>query len=231
MANVKFSELPAADALTGTEIVAAVQGGTSVQTTAQDIANLGGGGDTLYTADGTLADAARTVTIPANGNLAFSFDASNVFSIQQDGTAYLMLVSNDNTVFTLADGAAIFYAPVSFVPFLSPQTGSFEVSGYSNTLFTNEGAETNNQATLPEGATTQTTYHFAAIAVGFGLGVTTTGGDTLKFWDADLASVQTASPSPLSYLYLNEGQSCTVVKVGATTWFATVNNGGTYILD
>jgi len=231
MANVKFSELPAADALTGTEIVAAVQGGTSVQTTAQDIANLGGGGDTLYTADGTLADAARTVTIPANGNLAFSFDASNVFSIQQDGTAYLMLVSNDNTVFTLADGAAIFYAPVSLIPFVVPNTVSFSVAGYSNTLNTNEGAESSISATLPENAATGTTYHFAAVAEGFGLGVTTTGGDTLKFWDADLASVQTASPSPLSYLYLNEGQSCTVVKVGATTWFATVNNGGTYLLD
>lgn len=233
MANVKYSELPPADTLTGTEIVSAVQGGTSVQTTAQAIAALagGGGGDTLYSADGTIADAGRTVTIPANGNLAFSFDVSNVFSIQQDGTAYIMLVSNDNTVFTLSDGAAVFYAPVSLIPFVVANTVSFSVAGYSNTLNTNEGTGSSIIATLPEGAITGTTYHFAAVAVGFGIGITTTGGDTLKFWDVMAGSVRTATPSPLSYLWLNEGQSCTVVKVGATTWFATVNNGGTWVLD
>lgn len=40
----KISELPAASTLTGTEQVELNQGGTSVRTTTQDIANLGGGG-------------------------------------------------------------------------------------------------------------------------------------------------------------------------------------------
>lgn len=44
MAKKKFTQLPAAGALTGTEIVAVVQSGVSKQTTAQAIANLGGGG-------------------------------------------------------------------------------------------------------------------------------------------------------------------------------------------
>ena len=41
---VRISQLPAAAALDGTELVAIVQDDTTVQTTAQAIANLGGGG-------------------------------------------------------------------------------------------------------------------------------------------------------------------------------------------
>jgi hypothetical protein len=44
MASKKISELPASGALTGAELVEAVKGGVNVQTTAQDIADLGGGG-------------------------------------------------------------------------------------------------------------------------------------------------------------------------------------------
>jgi hypothetical protein len=44
LANRKISELPAAGALSGAELIEAVQGGTNVQTTAQAIADLGGGG-------------------------------------------------------------------------------------------------------------------------------------------------------------------------------------------
>lgn len=44
MADKKISELTAAGALDGTELVGIVQGGTTVQTTTQDIADLGGGG-------------------------------------------------------------------------------------------------------------------------------------------------------------------------------------------
>jgi hypothetical protein len=44
MANKKISGLPAAGALTGAELVELVKGGVNVQSTAQDIADLGGGG-------------------------------------------------------------------------------------------------------------------------------------------------------------------------------------------
>lgn len=47
MANVKISELAASDVLDGTELVEIVQGGTNVQTTTQDIADLVGGGVTV----------------------------------------------------------------------------------------------------------------------------------------------------------------------------------------
>ena len=52
MASKKISELPAAGALTGAELVEAVKGGVNVQTTAQDIADLGAGGGGTVTSIG-----------------------------------------------------------------------------------------------------------------------------------------------------------------------------------
>lgn len=55
MANAKISELPAAGALSGAELVEIVQGGINKQSTAQDIADLGGGGGTWGSITGTLS--------------------------------------------------------------------------------------------------------------------------------------------------------------------------------
>tara|TARA_R110000765_G_scaffold268842_1_gene367849 strand:+ start:366 stop:2612 length:2247 start_codon:yes stop_codon:yes gene_type:complete len=63
----------AAAALTGTETVLLEQSGGLVKSTAQDIADLGGG-DSLYTADGTLT-APRVVTMGAN---PLSFEGNTV---------------------------------------------------------------------------------------------------------------------------------------------------------
>jgi len=49
MANKKISQLTAAAALTGTELLPIVQGGVTVQTTAQDVADLGGGARPVLT--------------------------------------------------------------------------------------------------------------------------------------------------------------------------------------
>jgi hypothetical protein len=57
MASKKISELPSAGALTGSELVESVQGGINVKTTAQQIADLGGGGGgTWGSITGTLSD-------------------------------------------------------------------------------------------------------------------------------------------------------------------------------
>jgi hypothetical protein len=63
MANKKISQLTAAAALTGTELLPIVQGGETVQTTAQDIADLGGGGLSykVYTAKVIMSDGSATV--------------------------------------------------------------------------------------------------------------------------------------------------------------------------
>lgn len=66
MANTKTSDESAASALTGSELVRIVQSGSSVRTTTQDIADLGGGGwgHTLVTStSATLADSNRIVDV------------------------------------------------------------------------------------------------------------------------------------------------------------------------
>lgn len=55
MADLKISELPVATAPAGTELIEIVQGGVNKQTTAQDIADLGGGGGTWGSITGTLS--------------------------------------------------------------------------------------------------------------------------------------------------------------------------------
>lgn len=62
MADKKISELPAATAPTGTELIEIVQGGVNKQTTTQDIASLGGGGGTWGSITGTLSNQTDLVT-------------------------------------------------------------------------------------------------------------------------------------------------------------------------
>ena len=62
MANIKISQLTSAATLTGAEEVPVVQGSSTVKTTAQDIANLAGGGATLDVVTvGTLGTSPLTV--------------------------------------------------------------------------------------------------------------------------------------------------------------------------
>jgi hypothetical protein len=87
MADVKDSELPAGAALDGTEIVAVVQAGANVQTTAQDIADLavagGGAGDvdliarqggsaTSWATSGTTSQILPSKIVMQVGSLAFN---------------------------------------------------------------------------------------------------------------------------------------------------------------
>lgn len=98
MANVKISELTASGALDGTELVEIVQSGANVQTTAQDIADLGGGGSitisdqtasftadgatgVVYTNAGSVANIIATLSeVPAIGT-EYSFAVRDVFDI------------------------------------------------------------------------------------------------------------------------------------------------------
>lgn len=96
MANTKTSDESAASALTGSELVRIVQGGASVRTTTQDIADLGGGGGWGYTlvsgATATLADSNRVVQCShASGATTLTLptpSAGRMYIIQKiDGTA------------------------------------------------------------------------------------------------------------------------------------------------
>ena len=83
MADLKISELPAAAALTGTELVPAVQGGDTVRTTAQAIADLAAGGAApkiayaRILADGSIPIGVgiASCTILFGGQYEITFDA------------------------------------------------------------------------------------------------------------------------------------------------------------
>lgn len=79
MAKEKISELAAATALDGTELAVVVQGGDTVQTTTQDIADLGGGGASylkyvaLLTQTGTDAPVATVLENTLGGTVVWSY--------------------------------------------------------------------------------------------------------------------------------------------------------------
>lgn len=82
MALRRFSDNPAAGALTGTEIVPGIQGGIDVQMTSQDIADLAsGGGRNTVTALGT------------SGAQAMDFSLGDYFSISLTGNATLSITN------------------------------------------------------------------------------------------------------------------------------------------
>lgn len=131
MAKKKFTQLPVADALTGDEIVAVVQSGTSKQTTAQDIADLAtDGGDLVdsVTGDGVdNTDSANPIisfptlseAILKGGQIDTSRDVTvtgtAVLSIQSD-TASLLFLGNGGIELDLgsdADGDMFRRAPGS----------------------------------------------------------------------------------------------------------------------
>lgn len=63
MADIKISELTSAAALDGTEELPIVQNGATVKATAQDIADLGGGGGGYVEVTGTLSAGNTTLTL------------------------------------------------------------------------------------------------------------------------------------------------------------------------
>lgn len=89
MPNKKISELTAAGALTGTELVEVVQSGANVQTTTQDIADLGGGGGGgVQSVTGDMVDN----TDPDNPVL--SFPSAAEVGADPAGTAAALLTSS-----------------------------------------------------------------------------------------------------------------------------------------
>lgn len=115
MGRKKFTELPAADALTGVEIVAVVQDGVSKQTTAQDIADLapGGGGGGVDSVAPSTAGGTITLNFQTSVDRIFVGDASFA-------TPKTIALSNDagalrlSFVFQITNVAAVLTFPASF---------------------------------------------------------------------------------------------------------------------
>lgn len=112
----KISAMPAASALTGTELVPVVQSGDNKRTTAQAIANLGGGGGPTPGIDDVLAVAQAlgadrdiatggnkfTVSDVTNGEMLVVDPASKIAKIQSTDGSY------ESEILINADGDAFF---------------------------------------------------------------------------------------------------------------------------
>jgi hypothetical protein len=123
MATKKISELDPAAVLDGTELVEIVQDGANVQTTTQDIADLGGGSagpapsttqtGTSYTLDLYDANtyvrldnaAAIVLTIPPNSAVAFPVDT--VISFEQTGAGIVTVTPGSGVTVNSRGGALV----------------------------------------------------------------------------------------------------------------------------
>lgn len=94
MSNVKITQLPAAGQLTGEEVLPIVQDGVTVKASAQDIANLGGGGmgSLKVVSNGslggpfTISSSISTILLPSDqGDITLNFD--NLPDIQMNAGA------------------------------------------------------------------------------------------------------------------------------------------------
>jgi hypothetical protein len=107
MANKKISGLPDAGALTGAELVELVKGGVNVQSTAQDVADLGGGGGHTIEDEGTPLTQ-RTKLNFVGASVAVTDDSGDdatVVTISStgvsDGDKGDVVVSSSGTVWTV----------------------------------------------------------------------------------------------------------------------------------
>jgi hypothetical protein len=140
MAGKKISELPVATAPTGTELMEVVQGGVNKQLTAQDIADLGGGGGTSIpygTTAGTntyTITATPTVTGYANGLFLIKIGTSstNASTLNFDSVGALKVYERPNKQITAGDFEAGMHYLVQHDSALDGGTGGFIVVGDLN---------------------------------------------------------------------------------------------------
>lgn len=85
MALRRFSDNPPASSLTGTEIVPGIQGGVDVQMTAQDIADLGGGGTSRNTV---------TAVTPVSGVATFDLSLGDYFTVAPTANVTSIVFTN-----------------------------------------------------------------------------------------------------------------------------------------
>jgi hypothetical protein len=141
MADKKISELPVATAPTGTELMEVVQGGVNKQLTAQDIADLGGGGGTSIpygTTSGTntyTITATPTVTAYADGDLyliEIGTSSTNASTLNFDSVGALKVYERPNKQITAGDFEEGMHYLVQHDSALDGGTGGFIVVGDLN---------------------------------------------------------------------------------------------------
>ena len=119
MPNTKISNLTSAGTLSGTEEIPIVQSGTTVKTTAQDIANLGGPkGIYRYVTDG-LGNVTQTTIAAVPGFNAFAVINNGVFLVQESSFGLNLGVAVCSSGFNQANTQPFFLIQ------LAPGTGVF----------------------------------------------------------------------------------------------------------
>lgn len=223
----KISELTAAGTLDGSELIEAVQGGASVQTTAQAIADLGGGGNTLYSADDTIADAARVVTLPSGGTLTFGLDGSNFLQVGEDGGFYSSIYIGGTAVTqVLSNGLRVtgigqFSGAVTGLALVSAHADSFTAAGASGTHYTDEASIGQVTATIPAGLPVGHTFTFSVVTTSFLIDFVNTASESVLFYDLLTPGAGSTTQGLLSAV----GMSATFVKINTMTWLCTAHTG------
>ena len=167
-----------------------------------------------------ISDITTHATTPLNGDerMEMAQDGSTVYVTPQD----IADLAGENLFLS--------YVPTSTRKIISDQSDNFAATGYSGTMYTNFNAMSNFFATLGN-AEVGVFYEFAATSSDYSLAIRPDTDSVIVFWDVVDGSRAVAQPDPLSYLQLLPGQSATLTCVETGIWFATVNNGGTYVLD
>lgn len=116
MAKIHYSDfvegLDAAATLDGTELIAVIQDGEPVQTTAQDIADLGGGGASylvytaLLTQSGTDAPVATVLENTLGGTVVWTRNDTGIY------TGTLAGAFTENKTFCFATGSGLAINPI-----------------------------------------------------------------------------------------------------------------------
>jgi hypothetical protein len=97
MANVKISQLTSASTLTGTEVIPLVQSGSTVKTTAQDIADLAGGVSyTSYVAEISGSAPVVSSVFENTTGLTFTWASGSTFGEFDDARDYTTTISSVN---------------------------------------------------------------------------------------------------------------------------------------
>lgn len=250
MANKKISELSAAGALTGTELIETVQGGVNVKTTTQDIADLGGGGGSFATLTGNATD---------NASLAAQLNLKSdaLASIVTDTGAYTLQASDltainaGDTHIIDGDGTGDLTVPLNAT--VAFPVGTFiAVRDYNNIVATGGVTITGTAGnlTIPAGMTVTLEKTATNTWILHNGGVAVTPGDTLTTEGALINSATSkATPVDADYVGLMDSAASNILKklswanIKATlkTYFDTLYNsvdraststaGGTITLD
>jgi hypothetical protein len=160
MAGKKISELPAAGALDGNELVEVVKGGVNSQTTAQDIADLGGGGDLDSKADALITPVSESGSYTLQSSVLTLINQGASIIVTGDDTGDLTVPPNGTVAFpvgsviglrgyeNVVEGLGVTVTPTSGTLAISlGSTAYLEKTGTNTWVLHNGTAETNGWAT------------------------------------------------------------------------------------